>query len=198
MIEHIAPAMTVFGQALDSLTESTDFNDIEKISIVQPNITCQGRGEVRWKQGETLFKYLKKVSVPKKEGGPPIEFNSDGSFKSVEIRIVNLQLDVEASKTARKGVKKWEEIGVWQASKREGSAEKEDPSKPYTFGEFFLQSYQIINREVHLLLFEEAILKIIFKRAFFSKIARKKACKNGRRLGFSKVANGKEGRKRKI
>ena len=43
------------------------------------------------------------MSVPKKEGGPPIEFNNDGSLKSVEIRIVNLQLDVEASKTAQTG-----------------------------------------------------------------------------------------------
>ena len=31
------------------------------------NITLQ--------QGETLFKYLKNVSVPKKEGGPPIGDN---------------------------------------------------------------------------------------------------------------------------
>ena len=72
-------------------------------------------------QGETLFKYLKNVSVPKKEGGPPIEFNNDGSLKSVEIRIVNLQLDVEASKTAQNDIKKWEEIGVWQATPKKSN-----------------------------------------------------------------------------
>ena len=72
-------------------------------------------------QGETLFKYLKNVSVPKKEGGPPIEFNNDGSLKSVEIRIVNLQLDVEASKTAQTDIKKWEEIGVWQATPKKSN-----------------------------------------------------------------------------
>ena len=77
------------------------------------NITLQ--------QGETLFKYLKNVSVPKKEGGPPIEFNNDGSLKSVEIRIVNLQLDVEASKTAQTDIKKWEEIGVWQATPKKSN-----------------------------------------------------------------------------
>ena len=68
-----------------------------------------------------LIKYLKNVSVPKKEGGPPIEFNNDGSLKSVEIRIVNLQLDVEASKTAQTDIKKWEEIGVWQATPKKSN-----------------------------------------------------------------------------
>ena len=61
------------------------------------------------------------MSVPKKEGGPPIEFNNDGSLKSVEIRIVNLQLDVEASKTAQTDIKKWEEIGVWQATPKKSN-----------------------------------------------------------------------------
>ena len=61
------------------------------------------------------------MSVPKKEGGPPIEFNNDGSLKSVEIRIVNLQLDVEASKTAQNDIKKWEEIGVWQATPKKSN-----------------------------------------------------------------------------
>ena len=88
--------------------------------------------QVTWNYGETLFKYLKKVSVPKKEGGPPIEFNNDGSFKSVEIRIVNLQLDVEASKNAKKGVKKWEEIGVWQGTPKK--EEKESSDQRRTFG----------------------------------------------------------------
>ena len=89
-------------------------------------------------QGETLFKYLKNVSVPKKEGGPPIEFNNDGSLKSVEIRIVNLQLDTEASKTAQTGIKKWEEIGVWQATPQKGSINVNDdltrPILPYNHG----------------------------------------------------------------
>ena len=50
-----------------------------------------------------------------------LEFNNDGSLKSVEIRIVNLQLDVEASKTAQNDIKKWEEIGVWQATPKKSN-----------------------------------------------------------------------------
>ena len=123
MIQQIAPAMSVFGQALDALTNAQEFNEAQKISIVQSNVTCSDRGEVQWDQGEVLFKYLKAVSVPKKEGGPPLEFNKDGSLKTVEIRIVNLQMDVEASKTAQASVKKWEEIGVWQASKQANKVE---------------------------------------------------------------------------
>ena len=76
--------------------------------------------------------------MPKKEGGPPIEFNNDGSLKSVEIRIVNLQLDAEASKTAQTGIKKWEEIGVWQATPQKGSINVNDdltrPILPYNHG----------------------------------------------------------------
>ena len=51
MISHIAPAMSVFGQALDSLKDSKEFTDSEKRAIVQSNVSCQGRGEVRWSQG---------------------------------------------------------------------------------------------------------------------------------------------------
>ena len=39
----------------------------------------------------------------------------------MEIRIVNLQLDVEASKTAQNDIKKWEEIGVWQATPKKSN-----------------------------------------------------------------------------
>lgn len=137
MIEHIAPAMAVFGQALDALTREKSYDVEEKRSIVQSNVSCHGRGEVRWSQGETLFKYLKEVSVPKREGGPPIEFNSDGSLKSVEIRIVNLQLDAEASKMAQSSIKKWEEIGVWQAATPTPESDQEDNS--FSHGIIFMK-----------------------------------------------------------
>lgn len=132
MIGHIAPAMAVFGQALDELSQAEEFDDAEKTAIVQSNVSCHGRGEVRWSHGETLFKYLKKVSVPKKEGGPPLQFNNDGSLKSAEIRIVNLQMDVEASKNAQTGIKKWEEIGTWQATPN--TDESAEDGKQYPHG----------------------------------------------------------------
>ena len=106
--------MSVVGQALDSLAES-EFDTSEKKSIVQSNVSCKEMGEVRWSQGETLFKFLKNVSVPQKSG-LTLEFSNDGSLKSVELLIVNLQEDLEASKNAQTEIKRWEEIGTWQAS----------------------------------------------------------------------------------
>ena len=55
MIAHIEPAMYVFGKALDSLKDSSDLTDLEKRSVVQSNVSCHGRGEVRWSQGKVMF-----------------------------------------------------------------------------------------------------------------------------------------------
>ena len=118
MIQHLHPAMSIVGKALDSLSKSGDFSHKEKMEIVQSNVSCHGKGEVRWTEGEKLFKFLKNVSVPpSKDGGMPfnLEFNNDGSLKTVELLIVNLQLDAEASKNTQTQVKRWEEIGTWQA-----------------------------------------------------------------------------------
>lgn len=113
MIEQIGPAISAIGKALDLISESTEFTNEEKKDIVQSNISCTG--DVRWSKGEIFFNQLKNVSVPQKDGSP-LEFNNDGSLKFAEIKIVNLQLDSEASKTVPMGVKKWEEIGIWQSN----------------------------------------------------------------------------------
>ena len=55
MIAHIEPAMYVFGKALDSLKDSSDLTDLEKRAVVQSNVSCHGRGEVRWSQGKVIF-----------------------------------------------------------------------------------------------------------------------------------------------
>ena len=55
MIAHIEPAMYVFGKALDSLKDSSDLTDLEKRAVVQSNVSCHGRGEVRWSQGKVTF-----------------------------------------------------------------------------------------------------------------------------------------------
>ena len=68
----------------------------------------------RWRSGSTLFKFLKNVKIIPKEGGPPIEFNSDGSKKFVELKIMNLQPVGESEHYT----KRWEEIGVWQTGIR--------------------------------------------------------------------------------
>jgi hypothetical protein len=93
-----------------------------------------------------LFRFLRNVSVTQKDGGAPLEFNTDGSLKSVEMRIMNLQMDIEASKAAgldgNKVIKRWEEIGVWQATPledpgKDGGGEvggKSPFTPPYTSG----------------------------------------------------------------
>ena len=130
MIQQIAPAIAVIGQALDSLAESPLFTLEEKRNIVQSNISCQEKGEVQWHQGEELFKYLKNVSVNQKNGGPPIEFNTDGSLKPVEIRIVNLQVDDEAMKNNAQNSKRWEEIGAWQAKDSKSNKIQDQDGNP--------------------------------------------------------------------
>ena len=137
MIQQIAPAIAVIGQALDSLAESPLFTLEEKRNIVQSNISCQEKGEVQWHQGEELFKYLKNVSVHQKNGGPPIEFNTDGSLKPVEIRIVNLQVDEEAMKNNAQNFKRWEEIGVWQAKdSKSNKIEDQDGNPMFQHGKY--------------------------------------------------------------
>ena len=95
-------------------------SSIKKITVITTNYKILNlnfsKGEVRWSQGDTLFKFLKNVKVPQeKNRGLTLEFNNDGSLKTVELFIVNLQLDVEATKNAQTEIKRWEEIGTWQS-----------------------------------------------------------------------------------
>ena len=80
MVNQIGPAMTVVGSALKALAAS-DLPMEEKQAVVRSNITCDGRGEVRWWKGETLFQFLKNVNVQPEDGtaGLPLSFQPDGS-----------------------------------------------------------------------------------------------------------------------
>ena len=118
MLHQIEPAMTVFGHALNSLTKSKMTLE-EKKAVVKSNVSCNSREEVRWWKGETFFKYLKNVKVKAKNGtgGYSLEFQSDGSKRYMDLRIVNLQPhDTLDSKHLGR---RWEEIGVWQVSEND-------------------------------------------------------------------------------
>ena len=114
MMHQIEPAMAVFGHALNALTEA-ELTTEDKANIVQSNISCDGTGEVKWWNGETFYRYLRNVRVNPKNGtgSPPLEFQSDGTKKYIELRIVNLQPDGSDPKRLDR---KWEEIGIWQIS----------------------------------------------------------------------------------
>ena len=55
MMKQIGPAMSVFGNALNELSEKVDLTLSEKTSILQSNISCRSHGDVHWQQGKILF-----------------------------------------------------------------------------------------------------------------------------------------------
>ena len=55
MMKQIGPAMSVFGNALNELSEKVDLTLSEKTSILQSNISCRSHGDVHWQQGKMLF-----------------------------------------------------------------------------------------------------------------------------------------------
>lgn len=132
MVSNIGPAMSVLGHALSRMAtigkeedhphrgrnEGGDRREPPNLrKLVQSDISCDGNGEVRWWNGETLFKYLKGVTIPNNDGQPPIQFLADGSRKYHEVRIVNLQPKYSVSAVLdhhQHQSKSWEEIGTWQ------------------------------------------------------------------------------------
>ena len=55
MLQQIAPAMSVFGSALNALSNKADMTLSEKKSVLQSNISCHSRGDVHWQQGNLKF-----------------------------------------------------------------------------------------------------------------------------------------------
>ena len=47
MISQIPASVSVFGHALDALMSSDDLSDDEKRSVVQSNVSCQSKDEIR-------------------------------------------------------------------------------------------------------------------------------------------------------
>ena len=61
-------------------------------------------------KGRTLFKLLKDVSVDQGYNELPIEFQSDGSQRFLNMKVVNLQSERDGNSEN----KNWQEIGEWQ------------------------------------------------------------------------------------
>ena len=47
MIGQIPASVSVFGHALDSLMSSDELSDEEKRNVVQSNVSCQSKDEIR-------------------------------------------------------------------------------------------------------------------------------------------------------
>ncbi|XP_068211815.1 uncharacterized protein [Palaemon carinicauda] len=76
-----------------------------------PDLSCD-TGDARWRAGDKFYRFLKNVSIDMQTDppSPNLEFKSDGTRKSIELKIMNLRPDL-----SRKLV--WEEIGVWHSAK---------------------------------------------------------------------------------
>ena len=48
MISQIPASVAVFGHALESLMSSEELSDEEKRFVVQSNVSCQGKDEIRY------------------------------------------------------------------------------------------------------------------------------------------------------
>ena len=66
MQSNIGTAMSVLGQALDTLAGDETMTEAEKRETLRPDVSCQDSGEVKWKQGEVLYRVLRNVSVDMK------------------------------------------------------------------------------------------------------------------------------------
>ena len=83
-----------------------------KEEMIKSNVSCYSNGPVQWRGGLELRQYLAGVYIPPGRSNKPhsIQFNSDGSLKYVELKIMNLRPPSEAFSGNR-----WEEIGVWNS-----------------------------------------------------------------------------------
>ncbi|XP_021929353.1 glutamate receptor ionotropic, NMDA 2B-like [Zootermopsis nevadensis] len=84
--------------------------------VLSPHLSCEGRGEARWRQGDKFFRYLRNVSVDGDHQATTLEFNQDGRLRAAELIIVNLRPGHGATANSRV----WEQIGVWKSWEKEG------------------------------------------------------------------------------
>lgn len=95
--------MMVFVHGAESFIGSN------KPESLVPHLSCDSATdnaqETRWTLGETFHQYLKNVSVAQGDGKPDIAFSSDGTLKSVELKIMNLRPDSRSNQDLI-----WEEV----------------------------------------------------------------------------------------
>ena len=57
-----------------------------------------------------LLRYLRNVSIQQSDGKPDIAFSSDGTLKSVELKIMNLRPDGRSNQPNQEQNLIWEEV----------------------------------------------------------------------------------------
>ena len=104
LISQISTAMMVFVHGAEAFINDAS-NTPE--SLV-PNLSCDSASsqkETKWTLGETFHTYLRNVSVAQGDGKPDVAFSSDGTLKSVELKIMNLRPDGRSNQDLI-----WEEV----------------------------------------------------------------------------------------
>ncbi|XP_076049036.1 glutamate receptor ionotropic, NMDA 2B-like [Oratosquilla oratoria] len=112
LIKEIGSALSVFAWGLQAyIKEAAGRN---AVPILNPQLSCD-TGDAKWKGGEAFYRMLKNVSIQlsSSEVGKPLEFNKDGTRKSVQLKIMNLRPDLSEKLS-------WEEIGTWHSWKERG------------------------------------------------------------------------------
>ncbi|XP_033610678.1 glutamate receptor ionotropic, NMDA 2B isoform X2 [Cryptotermes secundus] len=110
LLAELSKAVRVFLQGLEQFSQ-----DEGSEIVLSPHLSCEGRGEARWRNGDKFFRYLRNISVAG-DHQPTIEFNQDGRLKATELTIVNLR---PGHGTAANSPV-WEQIGVWKSWEKEG------------------------------------------------------------------------------
>ena len=112
LVNEIETCMTVFAHGLSMLHNARHIPRARKEEMIHCNVSCYSNGPVQWSGGLQLRQYLAGVNIPPGRSNKPhsIAFNSDGSLKYVELKIMNLRPPSEAFSGNR-----WEEIGVWNS-----------------------------------------------------------------------------------
>jgi len=86
----IATVLKVFAHGVESFVGDTE-NENLRLSTA---LSCAGLGErAKWAIGDRFYRYLRNVSIDldSSPGKPPLEFNQEGTLKSVELQIMNLR-----------------------------------------------------------------------------------------------------------
>ncbi|XP_065211910.1 glutamate receptor ionotropic, NMDA 2B isoform X2 [Planococcus citri] len=109
LVNEISTAIKVFAYGVENyINDPKNANE-----SLNTQLSCEGDGESRWKNGERFYRYLRNVSLEGDQNKPRLEFTADGVLKAAELKIMNL----------RRGDNKqliWEEIGVWKSWEKEG------------------------------------------------------------------------------
>ncbi|XP_067004447.1 glutamate receptor ionotropic, NMDA 2B isoform X1 [Anabrus simplex] len=108
LVTEVMRAVKVFIHGLEALSSA------HHVSLT-PHLSCGGRGDARWDNGELFFRILRNVSVEQDSSMPPLEFSQDGRLKSTNLTVMNLRPQLPAGSSPI-----WEPIGMWKSWQGDG------------------------------------------------------------------------------